>query len=116
MKDNEVFIKHILNEINFLIEKRKDLEFKNFIEDETLKRAFVRSLEIIGEASKNISMDFRKKHQEIEWKELAGLRDKLIHHYFGLNWDRIWDIIENLIPKLKEKIGAILQNFYVKDM
>lgn len=109
MKDNKAFIRHILDEASFLIEKRKGLRFENFMEDETLKRAFVRSLEIIGEASKNVSMDFRKRHQEIEWRELAGLRDKLIHHYFGLNWDRIWDIIENLIPKLKEKIEVILK-------
>ncbi|MEW6006765.1 MAG: HepT-like ribonuclease domain-containing protein [bacterium] len=51
----------------------------------------------------------KEKHQEITWRELTGLRDKLIHHYFGINLDRVWDIIKNLIPKLKEGIEIILQ-------
>lgn len=108
MKDDKVFIMHILDEINFLLERRKDLSFERLVADETLKRAIIRSLEIIGEATKNISMDFRQKHIEVKWKELAGLRDKLIHYYFGINWERVWDILENVIPNLKEQIEKIL--------
>ena len=114
MKDNKVFIQHIRDEINYLIKESKNLTYESFIKNETLKRAFTRSLEIIGEATKNISTDFRERYPEIEWKELTGLRDKLIHHYFGVNWNRVWDVIENLIPKLKEQIEKILNKS--KDM
>lgn len=109
MKDDRAFIRHILDEVDFIIEKSKDLELEELIKNEVLKRAFARSLEIIGEATKNISEEFKEKHTGIGWKELAGLRDKLIHHYFGLNWNRVWDIIRNLIPKLKEQIEVILK-------
>ncbi|MFQ6116027.1 MAG: DUF86 domain-containing protein, partial [bacterium] len=68
-----------------------------------------RSLEIIGEATKNLSDSFKEKHSNIKWRELAGLRDKLIHHYFGVNWNRVWDVIKNLVPKLKEQLEVLLK-------
>lgn len=109
MKKNEIFIRHIFDEINFIMDKNKGLKYENLMKDETLKRAFLRSLEIIGEAAKNISMDFREDHSDIKWKELAGLRDKLIHEYFGVKWEIVWDVIGNIIPKLKRQIETILK-------
>ena len=109
MKDDKVFIGHILDEVSFLIERSRGLKFEDFEKDETLKRAFARSLEIIGEATKNISPDYRERHQEIEWKELTGLRDKLIHHYFGLSWERVWNVITDFVPKLKEPMETLLR-------
>ncbi len=84
MKDDKVYIRHILDEVNFIIKESKDLYYEELIKNEILKRAFVRSLEIIGGASKNLSKNFREKHSNIEWRELSGLRDKLIHYYFGI--------------------------------
>lgn len=110
MKKNEIFIRHIFDEINFIMDKSKGLKYENLMKDETLKRAFLRSLEIIGEATKNISMDFREDYSDIKWKELAGLRDKLIHEYFGVKWEIVWDVIENIIPKLKRQIENILKS------
>jgi len=101
-------IKHINNEINYLITKSKEVTHDEFIKDETLKRAFVRSLEIIGEAVKRIPKQVSEQYRQIEWKKITGMRDKLIHHYFGVDYDLIWDVIENLIPKLKETIKLIL--------
>jgi len=109
LKQDEVFIRHILDEIDFLIDSSKGLEYEVLIKDETLKRAFVRSLEVIGEATKNISSQFRQKHPDIEWRELAGLRDKLIHRYFGVNWEIVWDFVKNKLPQLKERIEGILK-------
>ena len=85
MKDDRVFIRHILDEIAFIIKESRDLNYEDLVSNETLKRAVVRSLEIIGEATKNLSEDFRKKYSDVEWRELAGLRDKLLHHYFSIN-------------------------------
>ena len=109
MKHNKPFLNHILDEINFLVSKSGDLEYENLIKDETLKRAFLRSLEIIGEAAKNLSEDFRGKHFEIEWRELTGLRDILIHRYFGVRWDTVWNVIKNKIPPLKKKVETLLK-------
>lgn len=107
MKDDRVFIRHILDEVAFIIKEGKGLNYEDLVSNETLKRAVIRSLEIIGEATKSLSEDFRKKHSDIEWRELAGLRDKLIHHYFSINWKRVWDVIKNLIPEIEDKLRKI---------
>jgi len=84
------------------------LEYEEFLTDKKTQDAVVRNLEIIGEAVKNISDDFKKRHKDIEWKKLAGLRDKIIHFYFGVNWDIVWDVIKNRLPELKKQIEIIL--------
>lgn len=109
MKHNSIFLHHIIDEINFLISQTTDLNYNKFMESEVLKKASARSLEIIGEAVKNLSLDFRKKHKDIEWRKLAGLRDKIIHYYFGVNWDILWDVIEDKLPEIKIRIEAILE-------
>jgi len=65
------------------------------LDDETLKRAFVRSIEIIGEAVKKIPSDFKQKYSHIEWRTMAGMRDKLIHDYFGIDYEIVWDVVTN---------------------
>jgi len=107
VKSEEVFLQHILEEINFLIKQTEGISFDTFMGDELLKRASARSLEIIGEAAKNISTEFKKRHAGIEWKKLAGLRDKIIHGYFGVNWDIVWDVIKNKMPELKKGVQNI---------
>ena len=103
-------INHINDEISYLKIKSNTLTYDEFIRDETLKRAFVRSLEIIGEAVKTISKQVLEQYKQIEWNKIAGMRDKLIHHYFGVDYDLVWDIIVNHIPKLKETIELILND------
>ena len=71
----------------------------------------MRRIEIIGEALKNLSKNFKDKHQKIEWREIAGMRDKLIHQYFGIDSDIIWDTAKNDIPKLKKQISELLEKF-----
>ena len=79
------YLQHILDEADYLIEQSQDLDVGMFLEDDTLRRAFVRSLEIIGEAAKRIPADFKDEHPEIEWRSMAGMRDRLIHGYFGVD-------------------------------
>jgi uncharacterized protein with HEPN domain len=109
MKSDDVFLRHILDEIDFLIRETSGVSFGEFMKNELLKRGCARSLEIIGEAVKNLSNDFLRSHREIEWKKLAGLRDKIIHHYFGVNWDIVWDVVTSKLPDLRGKVERILE-------
>ncbi len=109
MKSNEVFLRHVLDEITFLLEHTRGLSFDDFTEGAVLKRACARSFEIMGEAVKNISSDFKRKRKEIDWKNIAGMRDKLIHQYFGVNWNILWDVIKEKLPGLKVQLEKILE-------
>ena len=108
MKHNEVYLRHILDEIIFLLRTTENLDYNSFFENEMYTRAFTRSFEIIGEAVKNLSPDFRKEHNDIEWKKIAGMRDRIIHQYFSVDYEILWDAIQNKLPEIKEKIQIIL--------
>ena len=82
------YLRHILVEADYLIGRSAGLSYEAFFADETLRRAFVRSLEIIGEAAKKVPDDFRLSNPMIEWRAMAGMRDRLIHDYFG--WTSSW--------------------------
>ena len=84
------------------------LSYQDFLGKIETQDAVVRNLEIIGEASKNISKDLRIEYNHIPWKEIAGMRDKVIHFYFGVNWDIVWRAAKETLPQLKEKIEGIL--------
>lgn len=103
------YLRHMLDEAEFLINYSQGLTQEAFIQDETLKRAFVRSIEIIGEASKQIPDGLKRKYSHIQWRAIAGMRDRLIHAYFGVDYDIVWDVVVNKIPLLKKDIEAILQ-------
>lgn len=102
------YLKHIRDEIDYLITSSNEITEEQFMHNPTLERAFARSLEVIGEAAKNLPKDFRDNHTEVDWKAVSGMRDKLIHHYFGVDYEIVWDVIKNEIPKLKIQIEAIL--------
>ena len=77
-------------------------------DDKTID-AVIRNLEIIGEAAKNISDDIRASHPEVEWKKIAGLRDILVHEYFGIDMDIVWDVLQNKLPPLADHVRRILE-------
>jgi uncharacterized protein with HEPN domain len=104
MKDNTVYIQHILDEIEFILRETEHLNFETFIKDEKLKRACARSLEIIGEAAKQISDDGKAQYADVDWKKICGMRDKLIHLYFGVNWDIVWSVISDRLPALRSTL------------
>lgn len=109
MKDDKSFLQHIIDEVNYILRKTGDLSYDSLIKDETLMRALLRSLEVIGEATKNISENFKRKYHDVNWREFAGLRDKLIHLYFGVNWKIVWDVVKTRIPELDVKLKSILK-------
>ncbi len=102
------FLQHIFDEIEYLISKSKDLDKDKFLQDETLTRAFILRIEIIGEASKKVSHEIKEQYPNVEWKAMAGMRDRLIHDYFGVDYDIVWDVVQNKIPKLRQEILEIL--------
>lgn len=102
------FLKHIADECSYLLSVSKNLSKDEFLDDETLKRAVVRSLEIIGEATKKIPADFKVKWNSIQWKNMAGMRDRLIHDYIGVNYTIVWDVLKNKIPALAIQIEEVL--------
>ncbi len=109
MKHDSIYLEHIIDETAFIIKESRELSFEDLIKNEILKRAMVRSLEIIGEAVKNISKELKDKYPGIEWKKIAGIRDKLIHDYFGVDWNIVWDVINIQIPGLYVKINKMLK-------
>ena len=102
------FLKHIADECFYIISVTVNLTKDEFLNDETLKRAVTRSLEIIGEATKKVPADFKVKWHLIQWKNIAGMRDRLIHDYLGINYSIIWDVIKNKIPELSKQIQQAL--------
>ena len=77
---------------------------------DSMKRAFARSIDILGEAAKQIPMAIVLKYPDVEWNRIAGMRDRLIHVYFAVDYDLVWDVAKNKMPFLKERLIEILEN------
>jgi uncharacterized protein with HEPN domain len=104
------YLKHIRDESAFILSViNPEVTKEDFLCDETLKRAVVRSLEIIGEATKKIPADFKVKWNSIKWKDMAGMRDRLIHDYMGVNYSIVWDVAKNKIPELYAQIVVVIK-------
>ena len=99
------YLRHILAEVDYLLDQSDGLTGEAFVSDETLRRAFVRSLEIIGEAAKRVPADFRVAHPEIEWRGMAAMRDRLIHGYFGVDYELVWNVVRSRVPELRRRIA-----------
>ena len=106
-RGDPAFLADIIESIRRITIYIEDLGYETYLTDTKTQDAIVRNLEIIGEAVKNISDDLKLKHDDIPWKGLAGVRDKLIHHYFGVNFDIVWNIITEELPQITEKLDNI---------
>ena len=104
------YLRHILAEVEYLLDQSRTLTYERFVADQTLRRAFVRSLEIIGEAVKNLPTEFRVSHPEVAWRPMAQMRDRLIHSYFGVDYQLVWDVVSEKLPELKRNIQRIIDS------
>ena len=110
-KDERVFLKHMLDCISKIERSLKGVKKEDFERMEEKQAAVIRWLEVIGEAAKYLPEDFKSKHEEVPWSDIARTRDKLIHHYFGVDLDVVWEIVKKDLPELKEKLEKILGEF-----
>ncbi len=101
---------HIRDELSYLVGQCQQLTAESFKSDETRQRAFVRALEVIGEASKRLPSELRQQYADINWRAISGMRDRLIHAYFGVDYDIVWDVAANQSERLLKRIEDILRN------
>jgi len=108
-KNPIIYLTHIQACIDKIKEYTKDLDEDGFLENTLVQDAVIRNFEIIGEATKQLPSDFKAKYPHIEWKKIAGMRDKLIHDYIGVDLWAVWGVVERIIPDLSKQVDDIIR-------
>ncbi|MDE1890846.1 MAG: DUF86 domain-containing protein [Planctomycetota bacterium] len=106
-REDTAIIQDMKEAIDRIMSYTSGMEYDSFLQDNKTQDAVIRNIEILGEASKSLSNETREKYPHIPWKDIAGTRDKLIHDYFGVNIDIVWDIVKNEIPTLSAQLKDI---------
>ena len=107
-RDYKLFIKDILESIERIDEFVEDINFDKFVQDDKTSSAVVRKIEIIGEATKNIPKHIRQRYKDVPWSDMAKMRDKITHFYFGIDYEVVWKVIKERLPEIKPIIHKIL--------
>ena len=100
-------IRDIVEAIDRIQRYTAGFTYAAFLQDPRTQDAVVRNLEVLGEAAKGLSAGYRDSRKEIGWNEIARMRDRLIHHYFGVNWEIVWDVIQNRLPEMKARLSQV---------
>ncbi len=109
-RSDKELIDDMLNALSRMEAYCAEMDYASFLEDNKTQDAVIRNVEILGEAAKLVSEDLRQAYQEIPWRSIAGTRDRLIHHYFGVNWEIVWNIVKNDSPILIDKLNQVRFN------
>lgn len=110
LPSNLELLRHILDETTFILSATISKSDDQIVNDPILSRAIIRSLEIIGEASTKVDAEFKSIHPQIEWRKMSATRNRLIHDYFGVDYDIVLDIIKNKLPNLQFDLQQIINN------
>jgi uncharacterized protein with HEPN domain len=110
------FLRHILDECNYLQKEFSENTFEAFLQNERLIKAVTRSLEIIGEASAKLHPDLKERYPFIAWREITDMRNRIIHNYFGIDYDIVWNTIKTDIPALRDSIINMIADLESKKM
>jgi len=103
-------LKDILEAVGRIERYLGSMTESEFLQNTEKQDAVIRNLEIIGEAARNLPSDFKQHHSQVQWASIAGMRDRLIHQYFGVNWTILWDVVQNKLPELRRHVEQILQD------
>jgi len=109
-RTDEDFLNDIKEALRRIMAYMVGISYEVFLTDTKTQDAVIRNLEIMGEATKNLSPDLRAKYSDMPWKEMAAVRDRLIHHYFGVNFDIVWNIVALELPNVAERIQELVED------
>jgi uncharacterized protein with HEPN domain len=109
LRDYRAYLEDILEAASAAREFVAGMTKEGLAEDRRTRDAVIRNLEIVGEAAKKLPAQMKRSHPEVEWKKIAGLRDILIHDYFGIDMDIVWDVVQNKLPPLADQVRRILE-------
>lgn len=113
-KDDTIYLQHVLDAIDTIEKYLQGIDEAKFKATSLLQDGTIRQIEIIGEAVKYVSKEIRKTYPDIPWQDIAGMRDKLIHHYFGVDIEKVWNTAQEDLPVLKEQVTGILKDYRTK--
>ena len=109
MRNYRLYLKDIFEAMGTAQVFIEGMDFEAFVADDKTASAVVRKLEIIGEATKNVPEMIRHKYPQVPWRQMAGMRDRIIHAYFDVNYTIVWEVVTELIPPLQPMIAQILE-------
>lgn len=114
-RDDSFYLRHILDAIARIETYLRNIREDDFYKNSLVQDGVIRQIEIIGEATKSLSGSFRETHSNIPWQDIAGMRDKLIHQYFGVDLETVWLSAKEDIPELKNEVTIIIERLQEKD-
>jgi len=110
-KDPQIFLKHILESIEWIEKDTEGMQKDDFLKNVPIQDAVIRRIEIVGEAIRNLPPDIKEENKDVSWQDIMDMRNKIIHEYFGVDLELVWEVVKKDTPELKKKIEEILSSF-----